>query len=247
VRKPIEIDSTKQMTRVSTASNQKVARIAGLAYIFIILIGVFKVNFIEPAIVSHCTSELGAGILANELLFRIGIACETAMYLLVLALSIALYIVLKRVDKNLALSALCFRFGEAIIGAVSIILSGLIPLILLNKGPALDDSLLQTLIEVFINSRITALNIVLIFIGVGGTIFCYLFYISRLVPRVLAAWGIVTYTSMLILGFSNIIIPERPDMIESILFSAGALFEIVFGIWLLFKGVRIKTERKIIA
>jgi len=63
----------------------------------------------------------------------------------------------------------------------------------------------------------------------------------------MAAWGIVTYTSMLILGFLNIIIPERPDMIESILFVAGALFEIVFGIWLLFKGVRINTKRKIIA
>ncbi|WP_186755950.1 DUF4386 domain-containing protein [Echinicola salinicaeni] len=235
------------MTRVSTASNQKVARIAGLAYVLVILIGIFKVNFIEPVVVSHGTTELEASILANEFLFRIGIACETVMYLVVLVLSIALYILLKPVSKKLALSALCFRFGEAIIGTVSIILSGLIPLILLNKGPALDDSLLQTLIEVFINSRITALNIVLIFIGVGGTIFCYLFYISRFVPRILAFWGIVTYASMFILGFLNIITPERPDMIESILFSTGALFEIVFGIWLLFKGIRIKTENKIIA
>jgi len=63
----------------------------------------------------------------------------------------------------------------------------------------------------------------------------------------LATWGIVTYTSMFILGFLNILFPERPDMIETILFTAGALFEVVFGLWLLFTGVRFNAERKTIA
>ena len=235
------------MIKITTASNQKVTRIAGLAYILIILIGVLKVNFIEPAILYEESSDLLASMVGNELLFRIGIAGEIIMYLLVIVLSIALYIILKPVNRILSLSAFYFRFGEALIGTVSIVLSGLIPLLLLNSPQAPEDSLLQTLIEALINSRITALNIVLIFVGVGGTINCYLLYISRIVPRVLAAWRIVTYISMFILGFLNIIFPHRPDIIESVFFGSGALFEIVFGIWLLFKGVRINTERKKIA
>lgn len=234
------------MTKAATASNQIVTRIAGLAYILIILIGLLKVNFIEPAIVSEASSDLLAGMIADELLFRIGIAGEIIMYLLVIVLSIALYIILKPVNRKLSLTALYFRFGEALIGTVSVIISGLIPLLLLNRAEALDDSLLPTLIEVFINSRITTLNAVLIFVGVGGTIYCYLFYISQIVPRILGAWGIVTYISMFILGFLNIISPERPDIIEDILFGSGALFEILFGLWLLFKGVRSNNVSKII-
>ncbi len=227
------------MSKISATSSENATRISGLVYILVILIGVLKVNFIEPAIASSGSSDLGASILANEVLFRTGIACEIVMYLLVIVLSIALYTILKPVAKNLALSALYFRFGEAIIGTASIILSGLIPLLLLNEEPALEDTLLQTLIGSFLNLRIAGMNIVLIFIGVGGTIYCYLFYISWFVPRMLATWGIITYLSMFILGFLNILIPNRPDIIEIVLFSFGGIFEVIFGFWLLFKGVNI--------
>jgi hypothetical protein len=239
--------STKQTKRKSIKSNQNLAGVAGLAYVLVITIGVLKVNFIEPIILSYDTMEWGSNILANERLFRIGITCEILMYLLVLVISIALYAILKPISNYLALAALCFRFGEAFIGTVSIILSGLIPLILLNKEAAPSDLHLQLLIETFIDTRITALNLVLIFIGVGGTIFCYLFYISSMIPRVLAVWGLATYISMYILGFSNILFPAPFDLLESVLFSAGALFELVFGIWLLIKGVSRNTESKTIA
>ena len=100
------------------------------------------------------------------------------------------------------------------------------------------------LASVFIDSRRSALDVVLTFIGVGGTAYCYLFFISRLVPKALAAWGILTYISMFMLGFLNIVFPELPNIIETILFSTGALFELVFGLWLLIKGTRSVDESK---
>jgi len=233
------------MAKKPNISPIKATRVAGLSYILVILVGVFKVNFIEPAVMMAGDVDLGSEILSNVLLFRIGIACEILMYLLVVILSIALYTIVKPIDKEFALSALFFRFGEAIIGSISVILSGMIPLLILKNEPVFDKIQMHTLVESFLNVRMEGLNIVLIFIGLGGTIYCYLFYRSWIVPRILAAWGIFTYVSMFILGFLNILFPNRPDMIEIVLFNLGGLFEVGFGFWLFFKGVNIEKWKNL--
>ena len=164
------------MTSTSNISLRKATRIAGLAYILIILLGVLKVNFIESSVITSGNYVPTNNIIVNELLFRIGIACEIIMFILVVVLSLALYYILKPIDKNLALTALFLRFGEAIIGSIVTILSGLIPLLILNIKPVFEQEQMKALIELFLNLRVAGLNIVLIFIGSGGTIFCYLFY-----------------------------------------------------------------------
>jgi hypothetical protein len=162
------------------------------------------------------------------------------MYVGVVILSIALYAILKTVNKNLALAALLFRFGETIIGAVVTVLSGLIPLLLLNSEAVFETEQLQALVGLFLNLRIAGLDIVLIFVGLGGTVFCYLFFKSKYVPGILAAWGIFTYLSMLVLALINILLPNRPEIIEIVLFALGTFFELIFGFWLLFKGVNVQ-------
>ena len=233
------------MTGISDIRTGKAVKVAGLTYILVILFGVVKVNFLESSVIMGGDFDPASNISANELMFRMGIVTETFMFILVIILSLALYIILKPVDKNLALSGLIFRFGEAVVGVMVTILSGIIPLLLLDSGPIFQNAQIQALVKLFLNVRIAGLNIVLVFIGLGGSVFCFLFYISRLVPRILAAWGIFTYASMLMLGFLNILLPARPDVIEVVLFSFGALFEVMFGIWLLFKGVNVEKWNRL--
>ncbi len=223
------------------ATLQKAARVAGLAYVLIIVLAILKVNFLESnLIVSGNDAATTNNIIANELLFRIGVVSEIIMFLLVVILSLALYVILKTVNKNLALAALLFRFGETIIGAVVTVLSGLIPLLLLNSEAVFETEQLQALVGLFLNLRIAGLDIVLIFVGLGGTVFCYLFFKSKYVPGILAAWGIFTYLSMLVLALINILLPNRPEIIEIVLFALGTFFELIFGFWLLFKGVNVQ-------
>jgi hypothetical protein len=227
----------------AAASQQKAAKVAGLAYILIIILGVFKVNFLESRLIlSGNDAATATNIMTNELLFRIGVASEIILFVLVVFLAVALYVILKPVNKNLALVALFLRFGEGIIGAVITILSGLIPLLLLNGEGIFEAAQLQALVGSFLNIRTAGLDIILVFIGLGGTLFCYLFFKSNYVPRILAAWGIFTYISMLILGFVSILIPNHPEMIEIVLYAPGALFEVLFGFWLLFKGVTVSNK-----
>ena len=228
-------------TSTADAIQQKAARVAGLAYVLIIVLAILKVNYLESnLIVSGDDAATANNIMANELLFRIGVASEIIMFVLVVILSLALYVILKTVNKNLALAALFLRFGEAIIGGVVTVLSGLIPLLLLDSEAVFETEQLQALVGLFLNIRIAGLDIVMIFMGTGGIIFCYLFLKSKYVPGILAVWGIITYSTMLILSFVNILFPNLPEMISMVLYTPGALFELTIGFWLLFKGVNVQ-------
>lgn len=217
------------------------ARLAGLAYVLIILIGIFSVSYIENSlVVAGDDAATVNNLLANQLRFRIGVLSEILMFVLVILLSLALYVILKRVDKNLALLALLWRIGEAIIGGGVAVLSGIVPLLLLNRESALNAEQLQPLVGLFLAVRGAGLDVVLIFVGVGGTLFCYLFFKSKLIPRILASWGMLTYMSMLILAIVSILIPDILESTKMIFYAPGGLFEIIIGLWLLIKGVKIE-------
>ena len=234
------------MTNRTTETSPLVyARVAGLAYVTIIMIGILGVGFlVESNIVSGNNAATVNKIKANELLFRIGIASEIMMFVLVVLLSLALYVILKTVNKNLALLALLWRLGEAIIGGGVTVISGLIPLLLLNSEAVFETEQLQALVGLFLDVRNAGLDVVLIFIGLGGTVFCYLFFKSKYVPRILAAWGMLTYLSMLILGFVSILSSNLPETIKMAFYAPGGLFEIIFWLWLLVKGVNVEEWNK---
>jgi len=122
------------------------------------------------------------------------------------------------------------------------VLISFIVLQLLNGGYStiFETEQLQALAGLFLNVRTAGLDIVLIFVGLGGTVFCYLFFKSKYVPVILATWGIFTYLSMLVLALINILLPNRPEMMEIVLFALGAFFELIFGFWLLLKGVNLQ-------
>ncbi len=179
-------------------------------------------------------------IVSHELLFRIGVASVLAMYAAVVVLAASLFVVLKAVDENLARLAMLLRVAEAILGAATTLLSFIALALLTARGQSngMDVEHAHALAALLLDVRNAGLDIVLVFVGLGGTVFCYLFYESRYVPRALAAWGIITYLSMLLLAFVSMIFPRHPIVMETIPYSAGALFEVVFGLWLLFKPLR---------
>lgn len=132
--------------------------------------------------------------------------------------------------------ALILRTAEGILGAATAILSLAALAALQGAGGASGIREVQALVGLLLETRTAALDIVLLFVGLGGGLFCYLFLVSRLIPRVLAAWGIVTYASMVGLGVLSLLWPGHPALIEQVLYGAGTLFEVCIGLWLLVKG-----------
>ena len=220
---------------------QVYAGLAGIAYIAVILLGVFSVSYIDTSIVVPENDATTVNkIIENEFRFRISILIEILMYVLVVLLSLSLYVILKSVNKNLALLALLWRLGEAIIGVSVTVVSGFIPLLLLKHQVAFETEQLQLLVGLFLGVRDAGLDVVLIFIGFGGTLYCYLFFMSKYIPRILSIWGMLTYLSMLILAMTSILVPNLSETIKMAFYAPGGLFEIIIGFWLLFKGINIE-------
>jgi len=231
-------------TRTTERSALVYARVAGLAYVVTILLGILSVSFIESNLIVPVDDAATLNnIMANEFLFRISIVGEIMMFALVILLSMSLYVILKTVDRNLALLALLWRLAEAIVGAGITVLSGLVPLLLINDKAAYEPEQLAALVGLFLGTRSAGLDFVLIFIGLGGTIFCYLFFKSRYVPRFLAGWGIFTYVTMLVVSFASILFNVQEET-KMLFYAPGGLFEIIFGLWLLIKGVNVREWEK---
>ncbi len=234
------------MTNQTSDSSPLVyARIAGVAYLLIIVIGILNGTLIDSRlIVPGDDAATAQNIMANELLFRIGSVSVLVLYAGVLVLSAALYVTLEKVNRNLALLAMLLRSGEAIVGAATVLLSFVVLFLLNGEGrsTAFETEQLQALAGVFLDVRAAGLDLVLILIGLGGTLFCHLFFVSRYVPRTLAAWGMFTYVSMFVLGFVSVLVPNHPMMLETALYSLGGAFELVFGFWLVLKGVDVHAR-----
>ena len=211
---------------------QRSAKTAGLAYLLIIvssilslILGPFKlmVEGDNPATLSNIESK--------QLLFRIGAAYDLLMFIGVIILSVALYNVLKTVNKSVAQTALYSRIGEAFIGSLTVVCSIAI-LILINSGHSVEE--VNKMTAFIFEIKHALLNIVFAFLGFGSILFCYLFYKSRYIPRILAAFGMLAFA--LVFGESIAVLLFS---VKSTVFTGAPaiLFEIIIGVWLMVKGV----------
>lgn len=226
--------------RTAKESPRVYARAAGVAYLVIAIVALVYGFLVESKLIVLGNDAVTASnILANESLFRVGIVLVLVIYVSVVVASWALYLILRTVHQHLALLALLLRSAEAVVGATTVLISFAVFYVLEGRGGsnALDAEQLQALAGSLLDVRRAGLDIVLVFIGLGATIFCVLLFKSKYIPRWLAAWGIFTYASMLVLGLVSILFPNHPLMLANVLYGAGELFELVFGFWLVFKGI----------
>jgi hypothetical protein len=235
------MNSSKDVVRTADISQYRAAKVAGFLYLIIIVTSLLSMVFIESRlVVPGNDAATFNNIAANQLLFRIGAAYDLLMFASVVALAVALYRVLKPVSGNYALLALSWRLGEAILGAVTVLVSAIVLLLVNAKEYVMvfSKEQLTALVGLLLEMRSAGLTAVIVFLCLGTIVFCYLFYKSRYIPRWLAIWGILSFLLMLIQSFAGIIVPNNSLMI----FGAPAIiFEITIGVWLLFKGINVQS------
>src|SRR4051812_10087311 len=86
------------------------ARVGGALYLVIIACGIFGELFVRSRlIVPGNGAATASNIIAHELLWRMGIACDLLMHLCDVPLMLVFYVLLRPVNRNLALLALLFN------------------------------------------------------------------------------------------------------------------------------------------
>jgi len=219
---------------ITHASIQKTARFAGIAYFVIIITSVLSISLGPYRLrVEGDVALTIENIASNQFLFRIGIVYEILMYTGVILLSVALYHLLKGINQPKALTALLCRFGEAMMGMLTVV--GSILTLYMLKGNIAAEALQDTVLLIF-EIQDALMSILMVFIGVGSIIFLHLFYQSRYIPRWLSVFGIVAFSFVALESLVILLHPMQPWSFPGL---AAILFEIVIGLWLMIKGVKI--------
>jgi hypothetical protein len=229
--------------QTSIPTQSKAARLAGLLYLVAMATGLFAefyVHFPSTLIISGDVAKTSSNIMANEQLYRIGIANNLITFAIDVVLIWALYVLLKPVNRNLALLAVFFRLVETTIACVAIIISYVAMQFVsdADHSKAFDTNQIQSLSVLHVTYALSFV-VVAIFLGLGSTIFNYLLFKSRYIPKALAAWGIFASLLLLMSQFPIIIFPAIEKIIIPACYGPIAIDEIALGFWLLIKGANI--------
>jgi len=173
-------------------------------------------------LVSTLTFMIGSNLIRSFLIdvsqnkspLFLGVILEIICGVAVVGIGVLMFPILKLFNKRLAFGYVIFRIIECTI----IIVGGIY---------------LLSLLEFMWKYEM----IIFAFTALGGLIFSYLLYLSKLVPRYLSGLGIIGYL-MLFFGvmldmFSFFNINDGAGML---LYLPGGLFELLLPIWLFIKG-----------
>ena len=141
-------------TRLAIEPVQRTAaKTVGFLYLLAMAISIFGESVRGRLILPHDAAQTASGIAASEALFRLSIVGDLIIYVCDIVLFWGLYVILKRVNKDVALLAAFFRLVEtAILGVTT--LTAFIALRLLSGADylrAVDTAQLQALARGFLS------------------------------------------------------------------------------------------------
>jgi hypothetical protein len=221
---------------------QTAAKVAGFTYLIMHAIVVYVFFGIHGhLIIKNNAAETARNILAHERLFRIGIAGNVIYGAGVVALLTALYVILKPVNRGLALLAAFWNLVYVMMWLLMTL--NLFDAMRLIRGAdylqVFDAERLQALATLYLRTNFDTYYICLLFGGLASTICGYLWFKSRYIPRALAACDVISSAFCVACTFILYIFPNFDKIVGLGWFdSPMGTFNIVLSIWLLFKGLR---------
>ncbi len=215
-------------------SNKTTARIVGALFIIATVAYSLSAILLDPILGG---SDYLTKASANENQIIIGALLMLIMGFAVAGIGIMMFPILKKHNEALALGYVGFRIIEGVLFIVSVV--SLLSLLTLSqefvKAGAPDASYFQTLGTLFQVEQYWAYHMGTISFGLAASIFYYLLYQSKLIPRWLSVWGLIGvplwFAVSLLIMFDSI-----TESLEIFLYLPIAVNEMVLAVWLIVKG-----------
>jgi Domain of unknown function (DUF4386) len=223
-------------------SQRKAAKVAGFSGLFAVAIVVFaNYALLNPLIVPGNAAETARNLVAHETQVRVVATCFLTYSASVIVLLAALYVILRPVNRTLALVGALFRLVFAMLWLLAT-LNLLGALRLLGSAPYLqvfEADRLQALARLSVAANFDDYYAGLPFFGLAATVCAYLWLKSNYIPKGLAVFGVISSPWCVICAFVFLIFPHFNRIVNDYWFdSPMAIFELVLSCWLLFKGLR---------
>ncbi len=227
-------------TKEKMNSLVKTARMAGLLYL-----AYFATFFLADNGVHYTAAgpvdgaAIAHNIVASERLFRIGFVSFILAAVFFLLAAWALYVLLKPVNKDLALLFVLLNLGGVVIKCASLFCE-FAALVLLSSADYLkvfQADQVQALAILFLNVYKNGFMIAQIFFSIWLLPLGYLVFKSGFLPRILGILLIVDCFAILIWFFQFILFPGY-EAISNLCLVESFIAEASLCLWLLVKGVK---------
>jgi uncharacterized protein DUF4386 len=228
--------------RTNGWSPQAYARIGGVLYLFIVVAGFFAEVSVRSAVtVSGDPAATAQNILTHEGLYRLGGAGEFLMLACDVTLAMIFYVLLRPVNRNIALLAAFFRLIFAAIYGLNG-LAHFAALIILNSAgtmSAFSPQQLQDLAYLSLKLHSNGYLISLVFFGFHCLFLGYLIFRSGFFPKLLGVLLMIAAVGYLANSFAQFLAPAFAAKISLFMLLPGALAEYSLCLWMIIMGVNI--------
>jgi len=223
-------------------STKNPGRFVGLLYVLVSIPGAFALIYVPSKLIVHGNATATASnIAAHETLFRLGIATHLISQILFMWVALALYDLLKGVNRR-----------HASLMLVLIVVS--IPIALLNELNAIAALILvrgadylslfekpqrDALAMLFLNLHNYGFGVAEIFWGLWLFPLGLLVYRSGFFPRILGVLLMVNCFTYLVNSFTSLLLPQYEDIVSRWMMPL-TFGELLFMLWLLIMGANPK-------
>lgn len=219
-------------------TNKKIARMAGLFYLIFILLSIV-VKIINTKLVSGDIATTASNILASEGLFRLGFILDILSAVFFFLAAWSLYVLLKAVNKNLALLFMLLNLGGVVVQTLSDLFL-FAPVLILNGSGYLkvfQAEQLQALVMLFLNLNKNGFTIAQIFYSAWLFPLGYLVYKSGFLPKFLGILVLADFVCWSANFFQYFLFPNF-TVINYPCYAVGFLAEFGLTLWLLIMGAK---------
>ncbi len=222
---------------------KKNARIAGLLYLFVVLIGPFVLIYVPGKLfVPGDATATAHNILAHESLFRAFTVVEVVGELFFVLTVLALYRLLKGVSQQIAALMVILILIDVPLAFSSV--ANHVATLTLARGAeflsVFDEPQRHALMMLFLNLDKQGTLVSEIFWGLWLLPLGLLVYRSGFLPRFLGGWLIVNGVAYVTMSVTGMLSPQHLEAVSRIAFPV--LFgELALMLWLLIVGARVKT------
>ena len=223
------------------------ARLTGLLYLIIIVIGVLGESVIRGKLVISGDPEATArSILAAEWLWRLGVGGQDLLLLCAVGLTVLWYILLRPVNQHWALAVAFFGLVSLAVESVSALHlhAVLTPLTGSAYLKVIDPQQLHLLAYQSIVAHAHAFGLALIFFGVECLIVGQLIRQSGYFPKAIGWLMQLAGVCYLVNSFAMILYPPLQDMLFPAVLLPCFIGESAFCLYLLIKGVDLQAWRR---
>ena len=214
-------------------SIRNTSRVLGAAFLFQAITsltsGLVQMSLTVPGNITESMIKI-----ANHAgLMRATIFDDMMTALGVIFLGAILYLTLRKQNETVTLVALGFYVFESAIICFHAIAAFVLLRISQAYATAGHPANLQTIGNLALESMNFGSLLLMLPFCVGAILFYYLFYESRLIPRVLSLWGLISVALALLGTLSAVLGYTVPFFV----FLPYLPFEFVVGVWILVKGI----------